>query len=72
LLRRYGIFAVTWLVVVAGLVAVMSLHYRAALAELLPGVGPWVVLVALWMGLLLPPLVVVGPPLVERVRRGRR
>jgi hypothetical protein len=72
MLRRYAIFAVTWMVVVAAFVAAMSLRYRAALASLLPGTTSWVVLIALWIGLLLPPLVIVGPPLMERVRRGRR
>jgi putative peptide zinc metalloprotease protein len=72
LLRRYAVFSVTWMVVVAAFVAAMSLRYRAALAALLPGPAPWIVLVAMWMGLLLPPLVIVGPPLMERVRRGRR
>lgn len=72
LLRRYAIFAITWMVVVAAFVAAMSLRYRAALASLLPGPAPWIVLVAMWLGLLLPPLVVVGPPLMERFRRGRR
>jgi putative peptide zinc metalloprotease protein len=72
LLRRYAIFAVAWMVVVAAFVAAMSLRYRAALASLLPGPAPWIVLVGMWMGLLLPPLVIVGHPLLERVRRGRR
>jgi putative peptide zinc metalloprotease protein len=71
LLRRYAIFSLTWMVVMAGIVAAMSLRYRAALASLLPGPAPWIVLATTWMGLLLPPLVIVGPPLMERIRRGK-
>jgi putative peptide zinc metalloprotease protein len=70
LLRRYAVFSLTWMVVVAAFAAAMSLRYRTSLESLLPGPAPWIVLAAIWMGLLLPPLVVVGPPLIERVRGG--
>jgi putative peptide zinc metalloprotease protein len=72
MLRRYALFSLTWMVVLAAFVAAMSLRYRAALAALLPGPAPWIVLGTIWMGLLLPPFVILGPALIERVRRGRR
>jgi putative peptide zinc metalloprotease protein len=72
LLRRYAICSLTWTVVAAGFVAALSLRYQKALQALLPGPAPLIVLALLWVGLLLPPLVIVGPPLLERVRRGRR
>jgi putative peptide zinc metalloprotease protein len=72
LLRRYAIYSLTWLVIVAAFAAAMSLRYRAALESLLPGPTAWIVLVASWMGLLLPPVLIVGPPLMERIRGGER
>jgi pSer/pThr/pTyr-binding forkhead associated (FHA) protein/Zn-dependent protease len=70
LLRRYAVFSLTWMVVVAAFAVAMSLRYRTSLESLLPGPTPWIVLAAIWMGLLLPPLVIVGPPLIERARGG--
>jgi hypothetical protein len=56
------------MVVAAGFALAMSLRYQPALAALVPRPAAWALLVAIWAGLLTPPLMIVLPPLRERLR----
>jgi putative peptide zinc metalloprotease protein len=71
LLGRYAIFALAWMLVVAGFATALSLHYQPALAAFLPAPAAWALLAAIWAGLLAPPLVIVLPSLRERLRSGK-
>jgi putative peptide zinc metalloprotease protein len=67
-LRRYSLFGLAWSVVGASIAMAMSLRYQPTFARLVPAQAVWVVMGALWVALLLPVLLTVGPPLLERVR----
>jgi putative peptide zinc metalloprotease protein len=68
LLRRYALVALAWMVVAAGFALAMSLRYQPALAALVPRPAAWTLLAAIWAGLVAPPLLIVLPPLRERLR----
>jgi Zn-dependent protease len=65
---RYALFALGWTVVAAAFAAAMSLRYEQVLATLVPPAAAWTLLVALWLTLFTPVLVIVGPALRQRHR----
>jgi len=67
-LARYAVFGVVWSVVAAVFAVGMSLRYRGVLQALAPGPIAWTVLVAIWVALFIPVLVVLVGPLVARAR----
>jgi putative peptide zinc metalloprotease protein len=68
-LSRYALCALVWSVVAASFAAAMSVRYVPSLEQLLPASVVHVMVGALWVGLLAPALVTVGPPLLDRLRR---
>jgi putative peptide zinc metalloprotease protein len=70
-LTRYAVTGLAWSVAAAGLAIGLSLRYEPLMVAHLPATVVWVVLATLWAGLFIPVLVVVGPPLLARVRGER-
>jgi putative peptide zinc metalloprotease protein len=70
-LTRYAVAGLAWSVAAAGLAIGLSLRYEPLMVERLPATVVWVVLATLWAALFIPVLVVVGPPLLARVRGQR-
>lgn len=70
LLGRYGVFALGWTVVSAGLAVALSLRYEPALATVVPREVAWALLATIWASLLVPALAIVVPPLRARRRAG--
>jgi putative peptide zinc metalloprotease protein len=70
-LTRYAVAGLAWSVAAAGLAIGLSLRYEPFMVAHLPATVVWVVLATLWAALLIPVLVIVGPPLVARVRGER-
>jgi putative peptide zinc metalloprotease protein len=70
-LTRYAVAGLGWSVAAAGLAIGLSLRYEPFMAARLPASVVWVVLATLWAALFIPVVVVVGPPLLARVRRER-
>jgi len=71
ILHRYAVFALAWMIAVAGFAAALSLRYLPVLATVLPRPVAWTLLAATWATLLALPLMIVVPPLLERRRSGR-
>jgi putative peptide zinc metalloprotease protein len=71
-LVRYALAGLGWSFAAAGIVIVMSLHFQPVMVEYAPAAVVWVVLGTLWAALFVPVVIVVGPPLLARLRgRGR-
>jgi putative peptide zinc metalloprotease protein len=68
LLRRYALLGVGWTVVGVGFGAVMSLRYKAALAQLVPLPVAYTLLALFWLLLVTPLTIAVGGPLLDRLR----
>ena len=67
-LARYSLWGIAWLVVAGGFAIVLTLIYAPLIKQL---VSDWivdVVLWTLWIAVFIPVVVVVGKPLLERVR----
>jgi putative peptide zinc metalloprotease protein len=67
-LARYSLYGLGWTVLAACFAAGMSLRYAPALEAVVPGTVAWAALAALWLALLTPALVALGPPLLGRLR----
>ena len=70
-LARYSIAGVGWSILAAGFAIFMSLRYEPIMSSFAPRYVVWTVLGTLWLALFIPVFVVVGKPLVERVRGPR-
>jgi pSer/pThr/pTyr-binding forkhead associated (FHA) protein len=70
-LARYSLFGLVWSVLAALFAIAMTLHYRALLEHYAPAQWiVWVVMATVWIAVFVPVLVVVGRPLLERMRGG--
>ncbi|MGZ8667048.1 MAG: hypothetical protein ACXWZM_08055, partial [Solirubrobacterales bacterium] len=67
-LARYSIAGVGWSILAAGFAIFMSLRYEPIMSALAPSYAVWIVLGTLWLALFVPVFVVLGKPLVDRVR----
>jgi Zn-dependent protease len=70
LLARYAVFGVAWSALAACFAVGMSLRYERQLTELAPEPVVWAALGAVWVGLFVPVIAVLGGPVRER-RRSR-
>ena len=71
MLARYSLFGLGWSVLAALFAIAMTLHYRAVLEAIAPAEWiVWTVMATVWIAVFVPVLVVVGKPLVERMRGG--
>jgi pSer/pThr/pTyr-binding forkhead associated (FHA) protein/Zn-dependent protease len=70
LLGRYAVFGVAWSALAACFAVGMSLRYEPQLTELAPEPVVWAALGAVWVGLFVPVIAVLGGPVRER-RRSR-
>jgi len=70
-LARYSIAGIGWSILAAGFAIFMSLRYEPIMSALAPSYVVWTVLGTLWLALFIPVVVVLGKPLVERVRGPR-
>jgi putative peptide zinc metalloprotease protein len=67
-LARYSIAGVGWSILAAGFAIFMSLRYEPIMSALAPSYAVWIVLGTLWLALFIPVFLVLGKPLVDRVR----
>jgi putative peptide zinc metalloprotease protein len=67
-LARYSIAGVGWSILAAGFAIFMSLRYAPIMSEFAPSYVVWIVLGTVWVALFIPVFVVLGKPLVERIR----
>jgi Zn-dependent protease len=67
-LARYSLFGLLWSVLAAVFVIAITLHYRTVLESIAPEWIVWTVMATVWIAVFVPVLVVVGAPLVERLR----
>jgi len=68
-LARYSLWGLGWTVLAGAFAVVMSLRYEAIMTALAPAWVVYVVMGTLWVAFFVPAFVVVGKPLLERVRR---
>jgi putative peptide zinc metalloprotease protein len=67
-LRRYAFLSLAWTVAAAIFVAALSLRYERPLDAIAPTPVAWTLLAGLWLALLTPVVLLIGPPLRERLR----
>jgi putative peptide zinc metalloprotease protein len=67
-LARYSLFGLLWSAAAALFVIGITLRYRTTLEALAPEWIVWTVIATVWVAVFVPVLVVVGRPLVERLR----
>jgi putative peptide zinc metalloprotease protein len=68
-LARYSLFGVAWSVLAAGFAIAMTFRYKETLERFAPAEWiVWTVMATVWIAVFVPVLVVVGRPLVERLR----
>ncbi len=67
-LARYSIAGVGWSILAAGFAIFMSLRYEPIMSQFAPSWVVHIVLGSLWLALFIPVFVVLGKPLVERIR----
>jgi len=70
-LARYSIAGLGWSILAAGFAIFMSLRYEPIMSALAPRYVVWTVLGTMWVALFIPVFVVLGRPLVERLRGPR-
>ena len=70
-LARYSIAGIGWSILAAGFAIFMSIRYEPIMSNFAPRYVVWTVLGTLWLALFIPVFVVIGKPLVERVRGPR-
>jgi putative peptide zinc metalloprotease protein len=70
-LARYSIAGLGWSILAAGFAIFMSLRYEPIMSALAPSYVVWTVLGTLWLALFIPVFVVLGRPLVARLRGPR-
>jgi putative peptide zinc metalloprotease protein len=69
-LARYSLFGLVWSVLAALFVIAMTLRYRSALEAVAPAEWiVWAVMGTVWVVVFVPVVVVVGRPLLERMRK---
>jgi len=71
-LTRYAIAGLGWLFVIAGGVIALSLHFQPVMVQFASETVVWTVLGTLWAACFVPVLIVVGPPLLARMRGSAR
>ncbi|MGH2948771.1 MAG: FHA domain-containing protein [Solirubrobacteraceae bacterium] len=69
-LARYSLFGLLWSVLAALFVIGITWRYRSVLEALAPSWIVWTVMATVWVAVFIPVVIVVGKPLVERVRGG--
>jgi putative peptide zinc metalloprotease protein len=67
-LARYSLYGAVWSVLAAGFVIAMTLRYRDELEALVASWIVWTVMASVWVAVFVPVLVVIGRPLVTRLR----
>jgi len=67
-LARYSLFGLLWSVVAALFVIGLTLRYRAVLESVTPSWIVWTVMATVWLAVFVPVLIVIGRPLVARLR----
>jgi putative peptide zinc metalloprotease protein len=67
-LARYSLFGLLWSLLAALFVIAMTLRYRTVLETVAPSWIVWTVMATVWVAVFVPVLVVVGRPLVARLR----
>ena len=70
-LTRYSLFSLAWSLVGGCIAVAASLRYKPVFLELAPPTVVWPAMVATWIAVFLPVLVVLGAPLIERSRARR-
>ncbi|MDT7713397.1 MAG: putative peptide zinc metalloprotease protein, partial [Pseudonocardiales bacterium] len=71
-LTRYAFAGLGWSFAAAAIAIVFSLRFQPVMVQYAPPTVVWVVLGTLWAALFVPVLIVVGPPLLARLRGGER
>jgi putative peptide zinc metalloprotease protein len=71
-LTRYAVAGLAWSFAAAGLVIALTLRFEPVMVHYAPAAVVWVVLGTLWAALFVPVGVVLGPPLLARLRGGER
>ena len=71
-LIRYAVAGLGWSCAAAGIAIVLSLRFEPTMEQYAPPTVVWVVLGTLWAALFVPVLMVLGPPLIARLRGGKR
>ena len=69
-LARYSLFGLLWSLVMALFVVGLTLLYRERFEAFVSGWILWTVLITVWVGVMVPVFVVLGRPLLERLRGG--
>ena len=67
-LARYSVWGLVWLVLAGAFAIALSLRYEPIMTELAPDTVVHVVMGTLWVAVFIPALVVVGKPLLQRLR----
>jgi putative peptide zinc metalloprotease protein len=67
-LARYSLFGLLWSVLAAVFVIAITIRYRSVLESVAPSWIVWTVMATVWVAVFVPVVVVVGKPLVERLR----
>jgi hypothetical protein len=67
-LARYSLWGLAWTVLAAGFAVVLSLRYEPIMTALAPKFVVYIVMGTLWVAFFIPAVVVVGKPLLDRVR----
>lgn len=70
-LARYAVFSIVWSAAAATFVSALSVRYLQPLRAFVPVSVAWTLLVALWLALFAPLVLMVGPPLRERLSARR-
>lgn len=71
-LTRYAFAGLAWSFVAAIGIIALSLRYQPTMTMYASSTVVWIVLATLWVALLVPVLIVIGPPLRARLRRRGR
>lgn len=71
-LARYSIWGLAWTLLAGAFAVVLSIRYLPVMTALAPAWIVYAVMGTLWVALFVPAVVVVGKPLLERIRGGGR
>jgi hypothetical protein len=69
-LARYSLFGLAWSLLMAAFVIGLSFVYRERFEALAPDWIIWTVAITIWVGVFIPVLIMVGKPLLDRLRGG--
>jgi putative peptide zinc metalloprotease protein len=67
-LARYSVWGIGWMFVMIAFAIFMTSRFQPIMEQFAPSYLVWTLLITLWCALFIPVLVVVGRPLVQRVR----